>query len=146
MTKTELEARVAELEAQIAGTGATSATISVPAGLSEAEVNAKIAGVKAEYESKISSLYQAKEEDDVAHSNSLSKLRQENMELITRVQELSDVISKKVPEILEKTGDGVVLGGVRPDIIFQDSVLELVDAWRKRFVDETDIAIVVKRK
>lgn len=141
MTKQELEARVAELEAQLAGTGVTG-VVTVPAGLSDAEVDAKIAEVKAAYETQLAGIQQAREEDDAAHNSSLSKLRKENMELITTVDQVSAELQKKISA--PATGEGVVLGGVKHSILKKERMLDLVDEWRKKEIADDALVLVIQ--
>lgn len=145
MTKQELEARVAELEAQITGTGVT-AVVTVPAGLSDEEVDAKIALVKAEYEAKLA------ESADVlagrtARALSLEAerdaLQLDIVALTTTVDKVSGELQKKIssPAL---SGDSVVLGGVVQSILKKERMLDLVDEFRKKEIADDAMVLVIQ--
>ena len=43
-------------------------------------------------------------------------------------------------------GDLVILGGKQCIVIYKDTVMEVVDAWRKKNVYDDDIAVVVRKQ
>jgi hypothetical protein len=110
-----------ELEAKVAeleaklASVAEGASLTIPSRLSQEEIDAFIAKVKDEHEAQ------------------LRNVRAERDDLVSMLKEVS------------ARGEGVVLDGVPHVIIQRERMLDLVDAWRKRFVDDDALVLVVKK-
>jgi len=138
-TKQELEVQVAELQKQLADQTphdvdllqAEIENLKTERELLVAAIADKDEANKTKIDTLISEFEQTRQEDEAVYQGKLSNLK-------------AEMTATSVKSAIAGNNQVVVDGKTR-EILFKDSVLELVDAWRKKFVDETDLAVVIRK-
>lgn len=149
MTKQELETRVAELEVKLAAAEAKAAPQPAPVVLSvdasvEAAKQAGEDGAKALRE-KVTELEAEKTEltEEVESlSRALSDLNDGCLEQEVEIKALKDAAASAKPAT---AADEVLLNGVSHKIVKTERVADLCEQWKKRFVDDNDLVVLVKK-
>lgn len=132
-TKQELEARIAELEASLAANATP-----VDQRVAELELNMAQA---LEREKSVAEHANSLQDENEGLQAENSSLENQISTLQAQLRILSD--ARVVPITLPT--EAVVLGGVKHDIVEQGRMLDLVDQWRKRFIQDDDLVLVVKK-
>lgn len=138
-TKQELEVQVAELQKQLADQTppdilqlkAEIENLGIERDLLKASIAEKDAGSLAERNRLISEFEQTRQEDEAVANGKLSKLQ---------AKLTADFVHTTVA-----ASNQVVLDGVAHDIIRRDRAVDLVTAWRGRYVEDDDLVLVVKK-
>lgn len=73
----------------------------------------------------------------------LNALSAENEKLKTKLEYFQKKQAEKPAE--QTSGDVVVLSGQKHDIVMRERVVDMVTAWRGRFVHDDDIVLLVKK-
>lgn len=73
----------------------------------------------------------------------MNALASENEKLKTKLEYFQKKQAEKSVE--QPAGDVVVLSGQRHDIVMRERVVDMVTAWRGRFVHDDDIVLLVKK-
>lgn len=132
MTKQELETRVAELEAQLAGITAVGTTPPISVGISSEDLDAAIASVKDEWTRKLTESEKLRAEDNLAAAGVISKMK-------------SELEASKNRPAAGKQDGVILLDGVPHRVVQRERMYDMVEAWRRRFVEDDALTLVVEK-
>ena len=132
---TELQARVKDLELGMVGNDLLTEVLK--SRVTSKENSEEIEALKFEYSKLIERSLTSLDEKDALLKN--------QADFIDALQEAA-VQTKIVHAPTQTPGDLVILSGKQCVVIYKDTVMEVVDAWRKKNVYDDDIAVVVRKQ
>lgn len=149
MTKQELEAKVAELEVKLVAAEAKAVPQPAPLVMSvDASVEAaKQVGIDLAkvLEDKLKTA-EAEKVELVAEVESLSRglsdLNDGALELEAEIKALKAAAASAKPAT---AADEVLLNGVSHKIVKTERVADLCEQWKKRYIDDNDLVVLVKK-
>lgn len=152
--KNDVDAKLAELDKKLSQASFGGEGVQLPEirdALSELkaahekqvkDIGAKLAQVTAKLDSAVS------EKDDLEKKISFFKEkiadREARLEILKGVPEERDALKAKLQKIEDANG-GVILDGELHSIYRRETALEMVDSWRKRYIHDNDITLVVRK-
>lgn len=148
-SKAELEKMVADLSKEIAELRANtsapvvsdnivSATITVPAGISEEELQKRIDLIKEQFQAEL------KESRDAL----LELDRQANKQIREANDQFARVLNEKnelVRELSSQSDNSVTIDGKTYPIVYRTIARQLIDDVKKRYVDENFTVVVIEK-